>query len=109
MQVVKKFNILELYAGTGRCAEPFRCWPRTKRIALVDNNEYAANVYHANYPAAIYATHDVGIVQSSELLRLSDGRVDILLGCPPCQGFSDCGLKNTRDPRNRLMTRFVEI
>lgn len=109
MQVAKKFNVLELYAGTGRCVEPFREWTRTKRIALVDNNEYAARVYRANFPSATYATHDVGIVRSSELLSLSGGRVDILLGCPPCQGFSDCGLKNPRDPRNRLMTRFVEI
>src|SRR6266436_3462292 len=104
-----KFNILELYAGTGRSVEPFARWPRTRKIYLVDNNQYAADVYLHNNPKANYAVYDLDKVRSSKLLSFSEGRVDVLLGCPPCQGFSDCGLKNARDPRNRQMTRFEEI
>jgi DNA (cytosine-5)-methyltransferase 1 len=104
-----KFNILELYAGTGRSVEPFISWSRTRKIYLVDNDQYAADVYLHNHPKSNYGVYDLGKVRSSKLLSFSGGRVDVLLGCPPCQGFSDCGLKNVRDPRNRQMTRFEEI
>ena len=104
-----KFNVLELYAGTGRSIEPFRRWSRTGRICLVDNNQYAADVYKANYPGSAYHVHDLGKTKAQDLLRLTGGRVDILLGCPPCQGFSDCGPKDACDPRNRHVSRFHTI
>jgi len=34
--------------------------------------------------------------------------VDILLGCPPCQGYSDCGKKDDADPRNEHVLRFAK-
>src|SRR6266567_365427 len=101
-----KFNVLELYAGTGRSIEPFRAWTRTGRISLVDNNQYAADVYKRNYPGANYHVLDLGRAKTSDILNLAAGRVDVLLGCPPCQGFSDCGAKNAYDARNRHISRF---
>jgi DNA (cytosine-5)-methyltransferase 1 len=105
----KTFNILELYAGTGRSVEPFRNWSRTGSITLVDINSYAADVYKKNFPAAAYHVHDLGKTDTNELLRLAGGRVDVLLGCPPCQGFSDCGSKNPNDSRNRHVSKFHAI
>jgi len=104
-----KFNILELYAGTGRSIEPFRRWSRTGKISLVDNNQYAADVYKHNNPGARYRVWDLGTKPSTDLLRFAGGRVDVLLGCPPCQGFSDCGSKNPYDSRNRHVSRFHSI
>ena len=48
---------------------------------------------------------------ADELATLAGGRVDILLGCPPCQGFSDTGKRDPEDPRNDHITaygRFIE-
>jgi DNA (cytosine-5)-methyltransferase 1 len=104
-----KFKILELYAGTGRSVEPFRRWSRSGRISLVDNNQYAADVYRKNYPGANYLVRDLGRTKTAEILKLAGGRVDVLLGCPPCQGFSDCGSKNAHDGRNRHITNFHAI
>ena len=45
-----------------------------------------------------------------KVAHLAGGRVDILLGCPPCQGFSDTGNRDPRDPRNchiGLFRKFV--
>jgi DNA (cytosine-5)-methyltransferase 1 len=104
-----KFNVLELYAGTGRSIEPFRKWSRSGKISLVDNNQYAAEVYKLNYPEATFQVRDLCKTKTDELLKITGGRVDVLLGCPPCQGFSDCGAKNANDPRNRHVTRFHSI
>src|SRR3954470_13217247 len=104
-----KVNVLELYAGTGRSIEPFRSWSKIGKISLVDNSKYAADVYKKNYPGANYAVLDLRETKTGDLLKLAGGRVDVLLGCPPCQGFSDCGSKNAYDSRNRHISLFHQI
>jgi DNA (cytosine-5)-methyltransferase 1 len=37
------------------------------------------------------------------------GRVDMLVGGPPCQGFSVAGHRNPNDPRNRLVEAYLEF
>jgi DNA (cytosine-5)-methyltransferase 1 len=37
------------------------------------------------------------------------GHVDMLVGGPPCQGFSMAGRRNLNDPRNQLMSTYLEF
>lgn len=37
------------------------------------------------------------------------GRLDLLAGGPPCQGFSLAGRRKSNDPRNRLFRHYVEL
>src|SRR5262249_27548687 len=37
------------------------------------------------------------------------GRIDLVAGGPPCQGFSYAGRRKHTDPRNRMFEQFVEI
>lgn len=102
-----KLRIVELYAGTGRAIEPFRKWRKAEIALLVDNNPYAKEVYTRNFPDAPYLRADLSRLSADGLARAAGGRVDILLGCPPCQGYSDVGLKEDDDPRNGHITRFL--
>ena len=43
-----------------------------------------------------------------EILKLR-GKVDLVAGGPPCQGFSFVGLRNPNDPRNRLTEEYIKI
>ncbi len=38
-----------------------------------------------------------------------EGKIDLIAGGPPCQGFSFAGLRNPNDPRNRLTEEYIEI
>jgi len=37
------------------------------------------------------------------------GKVSVLTGSPPCQGFSFAGRRNGKDPRNRLFKKYVQF
>ncbi len=42
-------------------------------------------------------------------LRELRGQVDLIVGGPPCQGFSFAGKRNKNDPRNELFKQHLEI
>lgn len=100
---------MELYAGTGRSVEPFRQWRRCSVAGLFDSSKYAKRTYLANFPGAPYYARDLADIRPSVIETLAGGPVDILLGCPPCQGFSDVGSRNARDPRNSHLRNFARL
>jgi len=55
--------------------------------------------------------HDVSEVltdKRSQLEALS-GQVDMLVGGPPCQGFSSAGKRNPNDPRNKMVEEYLQF
>ena len=104
-----KLNVVELYAGSGRSVDPFRSWRRAEVSLLVDSNRYAYDTYLLNHPRARYACSDMNALAPSDVVALAGGRIDVLLGCPPCQGFSESGNRREDDPRNAHIDRFAAV
>jgi DNA (cytosine-5)-methyltransferase 1 len=44
-----------------------------------------------------------------EELESLEGKIDILVGGPPCQGFSSAGRRKHNDPRNKLFGSYLRI
>lgn len=42
-------------------------------------------------------------------LESLEGKIDVLVGGPPCQGFSSAGRRKHNDPRNRLFSSYLRI
>lgn len=76
---------------------------------LVDWNEHARLTYLHNFKRANYAQADLGNMRPETLLALAGDQIDILLGCPPCQGFSESGERDQADPRNDHVVRFAQM
>ncbi len=84
----------------------------------MDVDPLAAETYKANHPDVKIVETDICAIEPSELVRefhLRKGVLDLLAGCPPCQGFSTMRTLNGAmcidDPRNDLLLefqRFVE-
>lgn len=57
------------------------------------------------------SAHEVGSLLTNyrgELERLR-GKIELLAGGPPCQGFSANGRRNPEDPRNELAARYLDL
>jgi len=47
--------------------------------------------------------------QHRENLKSLEGKIDLIAGGPPCQGFSFAGRRQADDPRNQLKNEYLEI
>lgn len=63
-----------------------------------------------NYPKIPFICKDIRTLTADEILESTKGvRPDIIIGGPPCQGFSVMGDKNSADPRNVLFEAYVRL
>jgi DNA (cytosine-5)-methyltransferase 1 len=72
-------------------------------------------LYAADNDSNAISTYRENIDPHAELVNLSTApiersirEVDLLLGGPPCQGFSSAGPKNADDPRNKLWKHYLD-
>jgi DNA (cytosine-5)-methyltransferase 1 len=75
-------------------------------------NEYEPNFaasYRANHPQAEMICGDITDPGVLAKLAAYAGKVDLVAGGPPCQGFSTVGKKDEEDPRNRLFFAFLDV
>lgn len=84
--------------------------------AAVEIDPLAAETYAANHPDVKLFNADIRGIPASEIMKtcgLAKGELDLLAGCPPCQGFSRIRLNNKKermdDPRNRLIDEVLRL
>lgn len=82
-----------------------------KVAAAVEIDCAAASTYQSNNPEVKLFRQDIRYVTGEDLRQLSpSGEIDLLTGCPPCQGFTSLTAKYHRDdPRNELINEFVRL
>lgn len=88
-------------------------------LAAIELDQYAAETYHHNLvdrlgaPTQLFA-EDITKVDIDSMMRyqgLKCGDLDLLLGGPPCQGFSSHRINDAGkdDPRNALLLRYFDF
>jgi DNA (cytosine-5)-methyltransferase 1 len=107
----KALKVLDLFAGAGGFGLGFRlAGKRFKVICSLERDKWAVKTLKANNiekQKIIYG--DIRDYSSPEIIRIAcPSRPDIIIGGPPCQGFSYAGTKDPKDPRNSLFKYFVK-
>ncbi len=69
-------------------------------IEAVDQTAAACQTYQTNFGVAVY--------QADLTLPADLPPADVIVGGPPCQGFSSAGLRRTGDARNSLVGVFAD-
>ena len=77
-------------------------------IAAFDNDPVLASSFPINFPDAKVHVIDVAELKGQEL-RAEAGRIDGVVGGPPCQGFSAIGKRIPGDPRRQLLQEFFRV
>jgi DNA (cytosine-5)-methyltransferase 1 len=78
--------------------------------AAVEIEEHAFTTYKTNHPDVAALKQDVSTIEGSYLRKMAGGNIDLLAGCPPCQGFSSLTNTSTkRDPRNKLVLEMARL
>ncbi|MFC9351558.1 DNA cytosine methyltransferase [Arthrobacter sp. NPDC057013] len=102
--MAKPLRLIDLFAGAGGMTEGFESTGKFKTIVAVEHDQHAAATYALNHQAKrVYA----GKIED----WLEEGLVpeaDVIIGGPPCQGFSALGKQDVLDERNFLWRKYAE-
>lgn len=103
-------TVISLFSGAGGCSLGFKQAGYSVLYAS-DIDESAGKAYLINFPETPFERADINKLNFSSILSKScikEGELDILIGGPPCQGFSTAGARFWEDPRNELLKSYVK-
>ena len=104
-----KPTVIDLFAGVGGLSLGFEM--AGFEVALA--NEYdpsIAEAYMKNRPNTKMIVEDITKLPVEETFGPYEGKVTVVIGGPPCQGFSQKGMrKSVNDPRNFLFRYYFEV
>lgn len=84
----------------------------------IDNNDLVERTHKRNFPNIPMINRDICVIPTDEIKGyLDDDTVDVIIGGPPCQGFSTIGKRvssdpdkrKKKDPRNELVLTYAKI
>ncbi len=99
---------IDLFCGAGGLTQGLK-QAGFEVIGAVENHKAYAESFRLNHPATLLEESDIIKVDPVEYMKrlgLKEGELDLLAGCPPCQGYSTIGTRNRgekNDPRNELV------
>ncbi|MDB5224498.1 MAG: DNA-cytosine methyltransferase [Candidatus Adlerbacteria bacterium] len=81
-------------------------------VFAIDNWKDALDTLAYNHKKTKTYVADLGKETAEQICKkigIKKGDIDVVVGGPPCQGFSISGKRNPNDPRNRLYKSFVDF
>jgi DNA (cytosine-5)-methyltransferase 1 len=104
-------NMIDLFSGAGGLSLGFE-WAQYNCLVANDNFKVASETYQFNFTDTDFVFGDIVEPSTKEkIFKILSNKqsVDIVVGGPPCQGFSNAGKRLIDDPRNRLYKEFIDI
>lgn len=109
------FNVLDLFSGAGGMAEGFlqagfripNACDFSAEVALTYKNRHQ----QLGYRDLKFYQGDIRKIAKPKKIKefLEGNEISVIVGGPPCQGFSLTGKRNQEDPRNYLFIEYLKI
>lgn len=101
------FTVLDYFSGPGGLSEGFR--EAGYNILLgTDFDENSARTFQTNHPESKFIKEDISELDPKEVVnKIGAEDIDVVIGGPPCQGFSIAGERRQDDERNHLFKDFA--
>lgn len=105
----KKYTLLDLFAGAGGLSIGFEK-AGFKLIGATDFDKWSCQTLRENHPDIAVMEGDILNLSSDDIKQaLGNQEVDVIVGGPPCQGFSQLGKRIADDPRNQMLYEFWRV
>lgn len=117
---MNKFSYIDLFSGCGGLSLGLHN-SNWKGIFAVEKNSDAFKTLeynlinqkrHFEWPSWLpKSAHDINEVLKNyrKELKILRGKIDLIAGGPPCQGFSMAGRRNEADERNNLINSYIDF
>jgi DNA (cytosine-5)-methyltransferase 1 len=112
---LRRHTALDLFSGVGGLTQGLLD-AGFEVLGAIEADNLAVDAYRANHPGVIVWNRQIESVSAYDVMRklgLRSGRLDLLAGCPPCEGFSSIrtlnGSREISDPRNNLLFQFLRF
>lgn len=106
------YQYIDLFCGAGGLSLGFE-QAHFKNVFSVEYNHDFAKTYMRNFPAHKLLIQDIRTITNEQIAKFIDEQgIDVIIGGPPCQGFSKAGnIGRTfmEDERNQLFREFVRF
>lgn len=104
-----KYNILDLFCGCGGLSKGFEMAGYNVLLGI-DNNEAALKTYEFNHKGSKSLNADLSNPETFNTIEniIGKNKIDVIIGGPPCQGFSLTGPRQFDDNRNKLYLAMIE-
>lgn len=106
------YKILDLFCGAGGFSSGIDKVSGFETVLALDFDKSAVDTFRYNFPKAKCICGDItdSQVKSDIIKDANERQVNMIIGGPPCQGFSMKGKKlGLDDPRNFLFLEYVDI
>jgi DNA (cytosine-5)-methyltransferase 1 len=101
----KKYTAIDLFAGAGGFGLGF-----TKSdfdiICSLEIDKWAGETLKNNFDHKIINDSILNYETKSKIFPIIAEKPDVIIGGPPCQGFSQAGKRDILDPRNKMYLQF---
>jgi DNA (cytosine-5)-methyltransferase 1 len=106
----KKLTAIDLFSGAGGLTLGLKK-AGFNVVVGVEKNPKIADTFIKNHPKTNLLIRDIKEITGEEILIYSKvDKINLIAGCPPCQGFSDLTSKYRRDDtRNNLILEMLRI
>lgn len=106
---MKNFNVIDLFSGCGGLSYGFEM-AGYKILLGVDKLQVALDTFKLNHKNSDILNADISKLSAKEILdKVGSKPIDLIIGGPPCQGFSLSGPRNFYDPRNKFYLSFIKL
>ncbi|WP_300347707.1 DNA cytosine methyltransferase [Clostridium sp.] len=106
---MKRYRVIDLFSGCGGISLGFHNTGKVDIVGAIDFDKSACKTYKYNFQSANVINGDINNILVNET---GFENIDIIVGGPPCQGFSGLNRWNKElenDPRNKLFFQFLRF
>lgn len=103
------YTFVDLFCGAGGMTQGL-VQAGFRPVASVELSPIASATHKNNFPKCRHFSEDIAQFAPKKWLdEIGSPEVHLVVGGPPCQGFSVAGKRNPNDERNRLFSEFVRV